>query len=479
MKYSHVPLYTWVDVKDILLDIQPDKLPKWLVWARCYWDELSIGISVGKKNEAKHWLKEVFGSRFRVSKTEETIEDFITLESLKIQENNFPKFRIHKKEEISEYFITLESLIEEKAPHPKLKPSLERPEVICFEHKNTEARNLPIWFEETEEKAPHPKLKPSLARPEVIWFEHKNIDLQPPQIFPSNIPPIVAFHSFRGGVGRTTHALALAQALISEKTTKKRKVLVVDGNLEAPEISSMLKETLPLFPISLADFLALVYGDLTFTTEEAIKLASDSLKSTLMNGIYFLPAFCFNTKLTTLEIKLEDIIEGAKNSFLITEVLANLGKALGVDMVIIDLHSGLSPLAISLILDPRVYRIFVTTLSEQSVVGTKLLLELITDTDRAAIFTGEGNPLPAVIFTQVPKNEQSKSLIIETKKRLLETIQPFLEKDQKPMSIITPFAQSLLVLPQSWKDIINLLQDSGIVEKMRILLEWLPKDLNI
>ena len=454
MKYSHVPLYTWVDVKDILLDIQPDKLPKWLVWARCYWDELSIGISVGKKNEAKDWLKEVFGSRFRVSKTEEIIEDFITLESLKIEENNFPKFRIHKKEEISEYFITLESLI-------------------------TEAINLPIWFEETEEKALHPKLKPSLKRPEVIWFDHKNIDLQPPQIFPSNIPPIVAFHSFRGGVGRTTHALALAQALISEKTTKKRKVLVVDGNLEAPEISSMLKEKLPLSPISLADFLALVHGDLTSTTEEAIKLASDRLKSTLMNGIYFLPAFRFNTKLTALEIKLEDIIEGAKNSFLITEALANLGKALGVDMVIIDLHSGLSPLAISLILDPRVYRIFVTTLSEQSVVGTKLLLELITDRDRAAIFTGEGNPLPAVIFTQVPKNEQSKSLIIETKKRLLETIQPFLEKDQKPMSIITPFAQSLLVLPQNLKDIINLLQDSGIVEKMRILLEWLPKDLNI
>ena len=47
------------------------------------------------------------------------------------------------------------------------------------------------------------------------------------------------------------------------------------------------------------------------------------------------------------------------------------------------------------------------------------------------------------------------------------------------MSIITPFSQNLLVLPQIWKDIINILQESEIVEKMRILLEWLPKDLNI
>ena len=170
---SDIRLYTWVDVKDVLLGIKPDKLPKWLVWARCYWDELSIGISVGKKTEAKNWLKKVFGSRFRVCKTEEITDFFMRLNSLKIQGNYEPKFKVHKIKEAIEYFIVLESL-------------------------KTPARNLPIWLEETEQKAPTPQLKPSISRPEVIWFEHQNIDIPSPKIFPSNIPPIVAFHSFKG-----------------------------------------------------------------------------------------------------------------------------------------------------------------------------------------------------------------------------------------------------------------------------------------
>ncbi|NEP85751.1 MAG: AAA family ATPase [Okeania sp. SIO2C2] len=417
---SDIRLYTWVDVEDVLLRIKSDELPKWLVFARCYWDELSIGICVGKKAEAKEWLEEIFEPRFRAGKTEEMTDCFIILESIKGEE-----------------------------------------------------RTLPIWFEETDEQAPTPKLIPSLSRPGVIWFEPQDRDIQPPEIFPSNIPPIVAFHSFKGGVGRTTHVLALAQALIQEKTTKKRKVLVVDGDLEAPGISWMLEGRLPNPPISFADFLALAHGDSAPTAEEAIKLVSDRLKSALIDGIYFLPAFRSTRKFTTLEVKPEHLIKGAKNPFLLTEILANLGKALGVDIVIIDLRSGLSELATGLILDPRVYRVFVTTLSEQSVAGTKQLLELIAE---RAISTVEENPLPAVIFTKVPENEQLKYLIVEPEERLLETIQPFLEKDREPVRIITPFAENLLVLPQSLEDVIIILQQSGIVEKMRTFLEWLPID---
>lgn len=76
--------YIWVDVKDVLLGIKFDKLFKWLVWVRCYWDELSIGISVGKKIEVKNWFKKVFGFRFRVCKIEEIIDFFMRLNSLKI-----------------------------------------------------------------------------------------------------------------------------------------------------------------------------------------------------------------------------------------------------------------------------------------------------------------------------------------------------------------------------------------------------------
>ncbi len=415
---SDIRLYTWVDVEDVLLEIKSDELPKWLVFARCYWDELSIGISVGKIAEAKEWLQEVFEPRFRLGKTEEMTNCFIILESIKGEE-----------------------------------------------------RSLPICFEETDEQAPIPKLIPSLSRPGVIWFYRQDRHIQPPEIFPSDIPPVVAFHSFKGGVGRTTHALALAQAFIQEKTPKKRKVLVIDGDLEAPGISWMLEGRLPNPPISFADFLALAHGDSTPTAEEAIKLVSDRLKSALIDGIYFLPAFRSTRKFTTLEIKPEHLIKGAKNPFLLTEILANLGKALGVDIVIIDLRSGLSELATGLILDPRVYRVFVTTLSEQSVVGTKQILELIVDRD---ISTVEENPLPTLVFTKIPKNQELIDVAVTPILRVVEALQPFLKEDREPVTILTGFADNLLVLPQSWEKVRNLLQQSGIVEKMRTLLQWLP-----
>ena len=84
-----------------------------------------------------------------------------------------------------------------------------------------------------------------------------------------------------------------------------------------------------------------------------------------------------------------------------------------------------------------------------------------------------------IIFAKIPEDEQSKYLTVEPEKRLLEILQPFMSKDKKLVSIITPFVQNLLVLPRSLEDIRSILQQSGIVEKMRVLLEWLPKDLGL
>ncbi len=413
---SDIRLYTWVDVEDVFLRKHSENnWPKWLISARAYWDELSLEISPGSKEKAIEWLREVFQPRFRLGAIEEMTNCFIILESI----------------------------------------------------KGTE-KTLPIWFEETEEKPIVPKLKPTLSRPGVIFFPTKN-DEQP-QILPEDLPPVVAFHSFKGGVGRTTHALAFGQLLVEEK----KRVLIVDGDLEAPGISWMLENRLPNPPISFADFLALAHGDPSPNFEEAVPLVSDRLKSALIDGIYFLPAFRSTAGFNSLEIKPEHLIQSDKNGFLLTELLASLGKALGVDVVLIDLRSGLSELATGLILDPRVYRVFVTTLSEQSLEGTKQLLEIIGN---RALSAAEENPLPALIFTKVPR-ERSEDWVAEPEQRLLEVMQPFLGEDREPVRITTEFSNNLLVLPRNWEDVKELLQQSGIEEKMRSLLEWLPTDIS-
>jgi MinD-like ATPase involved in chromosome partitioning or flagellar assembly len=410
---SDIRLYTWVDVEEVLLRIQEqNNWPQWLVWARAYWDGLTIGIRPDNQEEAKNWLRENYEPRFRISSEEEIIECWIILES--VPENE---------------------------------------------------RILPIYFEETEEEPPLPKLTPSLSRPSVIWQPRE--DVQTPESLPESLPPVVAFHSFKGGVGRTTHALALAQVL----TEEKQRVLLVDADMEAPGISWVFERRLPIPPVSFADFLALAHGDPSPDAQTAIQLVADRLESALIDNIYILPSFRSNNGFTSLEIRPEHLIQGAKNPFIITEILAKLGQTLRVDVVIVDLRAGLSELATGLILDPRVYRVFVTTLSGQAISGTTMLLELI---GKKALSTKETDPSPALIISQIPKKDQGSNLVSDTEYKLLEAAKPFISEDQEPVSIITSFDENLLVLPTSWEEVITRIKGSGIQDKIRRLIDWLP-----
>ncbi len=408
---SDIRLYTWVDVEEVLLRKQKqNEWPNWLVWARTYWDGLTMGIRPGTQAEAQNWLREIYDPRCRNKSQSDSLDSYIILES--VADNQ---------------------------------------------------RILSIFLEETEEAPPTPRLTPSLSRPGVLWPPTENIE--PPAIMPLDFPPVVAFHSFKGGVGRTTHAIALAKAL----TAKKQKVLLVDGDLEAPGISWLFERRLPNPPVSFADFLALVHGDPSPHAETAIQLVSDRLQDAFIEGIFILPSFRSTSGFTSLEIRPEHLLQGSQNAFLLTDILASLGKSLGVDVVLVDLRAGLSELATGLILDPRVYRIFVTTLTGQSIAGTVRVLELIGERSPS---TREEDPLPALIFSQVP--EDKKDLVIEPEQKLLEAARPFLGEDGDILRVITPFADSLLVLPPTWEEVMNKLERSGMVDAVIPLLDWLP-----
>ncbi|EGK89383.1 ParA family protein [Microcoleus vaginatus PCC 9802] len=407
---SDIRLYTWVDAEEVLLRMQ--QWPEWLVWARAYWDELTMGIRPGTQVQAKNWLYEVYDPRFRINPEQEMVEGLIVLESL---------------------------------------PNHER--------------TLPVFFEETEEEPSTPRLTPSLSRPAVIW--HPSEDIEYPDILPPDLPPVVAFHSFKGGVGRTTHALALAQAL----TEDKHKVLLVDGDLEAPGISWVFARRLPNPSVSFADLIALVHGDPSPDAVDAVQLVADRIQNALIDGIYVLPSFRFTEKFTALEIRPEHLFQGAKNPFILTNILASLGQALGADFVIVDLRAGVSELSTGLILDPRVYRIFVTTLSAQSISGTVRLLELLGE---RSLSRRDTEPLPALIINQIPDQERPSDIVLEAETKLLEAASPFLGEGGEPVRVLTSFTDSLLVLPPTWEEVVTRLLRSGIVDAVRPLVEWLP-----
>lgn len=410
---SDIRLYTWVDVEEVLLRIQEQgSLPEWLIWVRAYWDSLTIGICPGTQAEAKDWLREVYDPRFRIDSEDNMVNGLILLESL---------------------------------------PEVEQ--------------NLPVILEETEESPPVPRLVPSLARPGVL-VPHRP-DAEFPPSFTSDFPPVVAFHSFKGGVGRTTNALAFAQALID----REYRVLLVDGDMEAPGISWLLERRLPSPPVSFADLLALAHGDPSPEANNTVQLVADRLQSALIDNIYILPSFRSTARFSSLEIRPEHLIQGAKNPFVLTQILAALGKNLGVDVVLVDLRAGLSELSTGLLLDPRVYRIFVTTLSGQSISGTTRLLELLGD---RAPSTRNTDPLPAIIISQVRDELQNTEFLENQEEKLLEAAKSFLGEDLQLLRVITGFADSLQVLPSIWEEVITLLHRSGIVDAVRPLLDLLP-----
>ncbi|HIK11941.1 MAG TPA: AAA family ATPase [Oscillatoriaceae cyanobacterium M33_DOE_052] len=414
---SDIRLYTWVDVEEVLLRLE-ENWPEWLVWASGYWDSLTLGIRAGTQEAAKNWLEDLYNPRWRNESAEGMVGGVIILESI----------------------------------------NLENP------------RTLPVVLEETEEEPPKARLIPSLSRPSVLWQQTENQELPP--ILPSNLPPIVAFHSFKGGVGRTTHALALAQAMIGEK----QKVLLVDADMEAPGISWVFERRLPSPLVCFADLLAVAHGDGSPTAENAVKLVADRLKSQgPIDGIYVLPSFRSLERFTNLEIKPEHLLQGAKDPFLLTQILANLGAEVGADVVIVDLRSGMSELAAGLILDPRVHRIFVTTLSGQAISGTEKTLQLVGN--RAPSRKDE-DPLPALIIAQVPPEPLGSTLVKDVEIQLLEAARLLLgeaeEVESRQFVVTTPFAESLLALPSSWEETVVRLQKAGIVEAVRSLVERLP-----
>lgn len=416
---SDIRLYSWVDVEDVLVRAQETgEWPDWLVWARAYWDGLALGIRPGQNGKVLPWLAERFEPRFRNG---------------------------------SSAAIELEGM-----------PGRER--------------RLPVMIEETDESPVEPRFTPTLARPSVLRKPTEPAHLEP---LSADLPPVVAFHSFKGGVGRTLHALALALELT--RRGKDIRVLLVDGDLEAPGLTWLFQERFPQLPVSLVDLLALVHGDPDPLAEASLALVASRVREIHLGGVFGLPAFRALSQLSSIEVRPEHLIQGAQDPFLLTSVLARLGRLVGAQVVIVDLRAGFSELSTGLLLDPRVYRVLVTTLSSQSLEGTRQLLELLGE---RAPSRNDEEPMPALILSQVPEgpfwNEQ---IVLDAERMLLEAAHPFLadmegEADAAALvQITTPFDQRFQVLPGTWDEMVKLFEQAEIGQRLAPLVETLPISL--
>jgi MinD-like ATPase involved in chromosome partitioning or flagellar assembly len=225
-----------------------------------------------------------------------------------------------------------------------------------------------------------PGQKTNLSRTYPLWRDQAyigNSSADFPPVWKSG-PNIIAFHSFKGGVGRTTSLMTYAAARINAANDKPVRILLIDADLEAPGISFWLaNENRPT--VSFIKLLEALHYPPVDTDTSLNYFAAELRKTSLNVGganreIFILPAALNVNEIMDMPVQPEHIARNPSNPWLLTDQLNELGKKLEVDMIFVDLRAGLSELASPLLFDPRIEHFFVTTVAPQSIAGMAEIL---------------------------------------------------------------------------------------------------------
>jgi cellulose biosynthesis protein BcsQ len=427
---SHV--FTWVDVDEHLANLAANKCwPDWLFAASGWWDAVELKVAAETDLDTiESWLEEAFGAG-----------------SIFREDNNL--------------LLKMDSIIAGESDSLEIT-------IVQAEVGQETSRRLPLWREQHIVS----EISEELQRPE-SQFQN---DLQ-----------IVAFHSFKGGVGRTVHAIAFAEAVARQG----KNVLLVDADLEAPGITWMYRAQGRQIDFAYDDFLALAHGangdDISHAVDTAIEFLPNQQASSHGNGgkIIVMPS-TRNSNLTPPRIEPADLLaHPARSPYFLTNTLAALADKFGIDLVVVDLRAGMSELSSPLLLDPRVQRVFVTTLSAQSLDGTELMIRQL---GRRAPSVRGTDPASSVVITQFREDYHGPE-IQDAHERLGRALFDSigLSQDEDPgvnstdvdvlaQPILSPFREQLLALPRSWSAVVRLIEAMNIGENMSPILPTYPEE---
>lgn len=221
--------------------------------------------------------------------------------------------------------------------------------------------------------------------------------------------PVIAFHSYKGGVGRTLSLLAFAKAWASIMDNKK--LLIVDSDIEAPGITWLLGSTDDSF--SYLDLLEVMHNvdnidEIVDLVVGEIGTASLTISTETMEVEHIvLPTYRYINQLLDMYSNPESIVAGYDKKYIIAEVLSKLGKKLGVGAVLVDLRAGISEFSAPLLFDPRVKKYIVTSTSYQSIKGTELLLQQILK----GFPVKENVLLPEILLSMVQRGVNTSEIV--------------------------------------------------------------------
>ena len=235
---------------------------------------------------------------------------------------------------------------------------------------------------------------------------------------------IIAFHSYKGGVGRTLSLTAFLR-----QCTKKypdKKILVLDADVEAPGLTWMAEAGYR--KVSYLDILSIMkYEQIT---DQIMEKLSNLIKTSTVSVAtdkkiidqYFIPVYREKEQIMNAVARPEQVLLAKENKFYITETIAEIARKVGADLVLVDLRAGVTEYSAPFLFDPRVIKYYVTSTSLQSVKGTNQILEQVYKKTNADFLKSR------ILLTMIPETMKSEE-IQEIENQIVEDIESRVDSD--------------------------------------------------
>ena len=289
--------------------------------------------------------------------------------------------------------------------------------------------------------------------------------------------PVIAFHSYKGGVGRTLSLLAFAKAWTEsfENDSDRKRLLIVDADIEAPGltwISGIDGEP----SLSYLDILDIIQDNCDKKKIVNILKSKGVSEQIVIEGTkqnvehIFIPTYRYTEQLLDQYANPETVVNAKDKMYIIADILSDLAKELGASAVVIDLRAGLSEMSAPYLFDKRIKKYIVTSTSSQSIYGTRLLLKYLFK----GLSIDAETVLPEIFISMIPdiiRNNKDYLLEKDKLKQLYYDCSDLHQDDLIDNTITElPFAEELVHLT-SLQDIIRKLSNKDMYKIIHDIME--------
>lgn len=221
--------------------------------------------------------------------------------------------------------------------------------------------SIPVAIE-VDDRTDPPRIGPRPLWSELVYLS--GAEASPPEPAPlgGEAAHLVLFHSFKGGVGRTTHLASHLFGLLDKAIESEcsYKVLVIDADLVAPGLSYWQQQLSGDPELSFVDFLE-AYHFPPRDRDSTLDFYAQKLRRSLGPGnamveTFVLPAYVDERQLLDHRVLPEHLAKGLDEPWGCSDAIIRLAQRLQATHVLVDLRAGLSELAGPLLFDHRFER---------------------------------------------------------------------------------------------------------------------------